>query len=305
MLKWSALINSSRTRPGRSMWRRVVLSLTVAALLVTAVPATAADDATTLILGVFPRRSPTEMVEMFSPLANYLTKVLGRPVKIETTPDFPSFWRAVTSQRYHLVHFNQYHYVRSHKELGYQVIAKNEEAHKSTMAGVILVRKDAGIQSMADLKGKTIIFGGDRQALVSYVIPTFMLREAGLKPGDYREEFAINPPNVALTVFFRKADAGGSGDILLDMPFVRDKVDVSMLRYLKSSEQVAQLPWAVRADVPPAQRALIQQALLGLKAAAGGSDILKAANLTGIVPATDKEYDYVRNMIRTVMAERY
>lgn len=305
MLKSLSANNGGRRRPCRSMLRRAVMLLAVAALLVTGFPAAADDYDATLILGVFPRRSPSEMVEMFNPLADYLSKALGRPVKVETTPDFPSFWRAVASQRYHLVHFNQYHYVRSHKEFGYHVIAKNEEAHRSTMAGVIVVRKDAGFQSLADLKGKTIIFGGDRQALMSYIIPTFMLREAGLKPGDYREEFAVNPPNAALTVFFHKADAGGSGDIVFDMPFVRDKVDVSKLMYLKSSERVAQLPWAVRADVPPAERARIQQALLGLKAAAGGSDILKAASLTDIVPATDKEYDYVRQVIRTVTAERY
>ena len=307
MMKWLAAINGGRRRSaGRSMSRLVLMLLTGGALMLTGFPAAAGDDYDkSLILGVFPRRNPTEMIEMFRPLADYLSKALGRPVKIETTPDFPSFWRAVAARRYQLVHFNQYHYVRSHKELGYQVIAKNEEAHRSTMAGVIVVRKDGGIQSLTDLRGKTIVFGGDRQALVSYIIPTFLLREAGLKPGDYREEFAVNPPNVVLAVFFRRADAGGSGDIVLDMPFVRDKADVNKLMYLKSSERVAQLPWAVRADVTPAERARIQKALLGLKSAAGGREILEAASLTGIVPATDKEYDYVRKVIRTVTAERY
>lgn len=306
MMKWLAAIYAGRGRSaGRSMACRVVMLLMGSALLLTGLPAAGDDYDNSLILGVFPRRNPVEMVEMFRPLADYLSKALGRPVKIETTPDFPSFWRALAARRYQVVHFNQYHYVRSHKELGYQVIAKNEEARKSTMAGIILVRKDGGIQSLTDLRGKTIIFGGDRQALVSYIIPTFLLREAGLKAGDYREEFAVNPPNVALAVYFRRADAGGSGDIVLDMPFVRDKADVSKLMYLKSSARFAQLPWAVRADVTPAERARIRQALLGLKTVAGGSEILQAANLTAIVPATDKEYDYVRKVIRTVTAEDY
>lgn len=291
-----------RFRRPRGLHRGSVLFL----LLVTlAVNSPVIAEESELVIGVFPRRSPSEMMEMFSPLADYLSRQLGRPVKLETAPDFRSFWEAVASGRYQLVHYNQYHYVRSHKEFGYMVVAKNEEVHKSTMAGAILIRKDSGITTLKDLRGKRIVFGGDRSALMAYIIPSYILHQAGLKKGDYQEEFALNPPNVALTVFFHRAEAGGTGDIVFDLPFVRDKIDVSKMKYLAVSQQVAQLPWAVRADMPVSERERIQKALLGIKTAEDGDNILKAAALTNLVPASDDEYNYVRQVIRTVTGERY
>lgn len=268
------------------------------------VPEASADDST-LIMGVLPRRTPSEMMEMYSPLAKHLSRELGRPVKLETTPDFRTFWEAVAAKRFNIVHYNQYHYVRSHKESGYQVIAKNEEANKSTMAGVLLVRKDSGFKSLQDLRGKRIIFGGDKQALMSYIIPTYLLREAGLKKDDYIEEFAVNPPNVALTVFFRRADAGGLGDIVFKTAFVTDKIDITKIEYLAQGEQVAHLPWAVREDMPVAEREHIQKILLGVKTSADGPRLLKAAALTNLVVAEDAEYNIIRKIISTVSGEKY
>jgi len=302
----ASVISLSAWRGRRSlggMARHIIVAVLAVAGIFSGQEASADDSP--LIMGVLPRRTPSEMMEMYSPLAKHLSRELGRPVKLETTPDFRTFWEAVAAKRFHIVHYNQYHYVRSHKESGYQVIAKNEEVNKSTMAGVLLVRKDSGFKSLQDLRGKRIIFGGDKQALMSYIIPTYLLREAGLKKDDYTEEFALNPPNVALTVFFRRADAGGIGDIVFDTAFVSDKIDVSKMEYLAKGEQVAHLPWAVRADIPMAERERIQKTLLGVKASADGPRILKAAALTNLVGAEDSEYNVIRKVISTVTGENY
>ena len=295
---------ASAPNPRLGGWvRRFVTTLIVMGEIVIASPVSAANAE--LIMGVFPRRSPSEMMDMFNPLAQHLSRELGRPVKLETTPDFKSFWEAVAAGRFHLVHYNQYHYVRSHKQYGYHVIAKNEEAHRSTLAGALVVRKDSELKSLQDLRGKKIIFGGDKQALVSYILPTYLLRQAGLKQGDYNEDFAQNPSNVALTVFFHQADAGGIGDFVFETKFVSDKVDVAQMRYLVTGEQVAHLPWAVRADVPMVERLRIQQILLRVKDAPNGENILKSAALTQLRIAEDSEYNSVRRIIKTVTGEKY
>lgn len=295
---------ASAPSPRLGGWvRQFVATLIVMAEIVAASPVSAANAE--LIMGVFPRRNPSETMAMFNPLAQHLSRELGRPVKLETTPDFGSFWEAVAAGRYHLVHYNQYHYVRSHKQFGYHVIAKNEEMHKSTVAGTFLVRKDSGFKSIQDLRGKKLMFGGDKQALVSYILPTYLLRQAGLKQGDYSEDFVKNPNNVVLTVFFHQADAGGIGDIVFETAFVRDKVDVAQMAYLVRGEQVAHLPWAVRADVPMAERLRIQQILLRVKDAPNGKNILKAAALTHLRIAEDSEYNSIRRVIKMVTGEKY
>lgn len=304
-VKFSFFDHCVRRRQQSKVASATFWCLLVGAILSTAEPVIASPTENEIIVGIFPRRSPTELMEAFAPLANYLTQYLGRPVRLETSPDFRSFWEAVSSKRYHLVHYNQYHYLRSHKEFGYQVIAKNEEAGHDQISGVIVVRKDSGIKRLEDLRGKRIIFGGNNQAMGSYIMPTYILRQAGLKKGDYIEEFALNPPNVALAVFFKRADAGGSGNIVFDLPFVKDKIDVSKMEYLAQSEAIAHLPWAVRGELPANEREKIQRALLATKSAPQGEHILKSASLTNLVIATDNEYALARKMIREITGEQF
>jgi len=142
-----------------------------------AVAANAAFAEDELTLGVFPRRNSAETAKLFSPMAAYLGERLGRKVTLVTSKNFESFWEAVREQRYDIVHYNQYHYIRSAQN--YQVVAHIEEFGKSTLAGAIYVRKDSGITDLAQLRGRTIIFGGGEDAMISYIAARYLLERAG------------------------------------------------------------------------------------------------------------------------------
>ncbi len=258
-----------------------------------------------LVLGIFPRLDAVETTRMFHPLAKYLSEKTGREVVLETAKDFETFWNGVTRKRYDIVHYNQYHYLKSHKEDGYQVIAKNVEQGQSTIGAALVVRTDSDIRSIADLRGRKIVFGGDRRAMQAYVVTTYLLRKGGLKPGDYAEEFSRNPPNAVMTTFFRQADAAGAGDHVLELPALAKEIDVSQLRYLATSEPLPHLPWAVRGDMPRELRVRVQQALIDLNRTAAGRAMLKHMGIDGFVAASDGEYDKHRRIIREVMGEDY
>jgi len=266
-------------------------------------PAAGANDA--LVMGIFPRVGAIETTHAFQPLAKHLSEVTGREVVLETAKDFESFWNGVTQKRYHLVHFNQYHYLKSHREQGYQVILKNVEQGQATLGGAIIVRADSGIRSIADLKGRKIVFGGDRRAMQAYVVTTYMLRNGGLRPGDYEEEFSKNPPNAVMATFFRQADAAGAGDHALDMPTLSNQIDVKQMKYLATSEPLPHLPWAVRGDLPRDVRTKIQQAMIGLARSGAGRDLLQHMGSDGFVAASDAEYDRHRRIIKEVMGEAF
>lgn len=265
----------------------------------------ASDDA--LVMGIFPRRGATDTIQSFTPLANHLSKTLNREVKLETTHDFPSFWRGVMSRRYDMVHFNQYHYVRSNADAGYQVIAMNEEFGESSIAGIIVASKDSTIRDHTDLRDKKVIFGGNRQAMLSYILPTYILRKAGLQDNDYDMQFANNPPNALYALRYGQADAAAIGDVLpsflADKPGIKKSANalVEILR----SEAIAQLPWAVKDTTSPQLRNEIQQTLLSLNASKEGKEILSAAHLTNIVYADDTHYDRVRDITSVVLQEEY
>ncbi len=266
-------------------------------------PALCEDD--TLTIGVFPRRNFTETIKAFTPLTDYLAEQLGRPVRLETTRDFASFWKGVRAQRYDLVHYNQYHYVQSHKELGYRVILKNEEFGRSTISGTLIVRLDSGTKSLANLRGQKIVFGGGKKAMMSYIVPTYLLRQAGLERGDYVEEFALNPPNALMAPYYGQAAAGGVGDVVVTFPGIREKVDTSQLNFLAISEPLSHLPWAVKKDMDPRTSQQIQAAMVRLRDSKEGRGILDRAKLTGLATATDADYDVHRHIIHRVSGKRF
>jgi len=264
-----------------------------------------ADSGEPLRLGIFPRYNYTETIKSFTPLAEHLARTLGRRVALETASDFSSFWQAMAARRYDLVHFNQYHYIKAHRELRYEVIARNREGGSDTIKGALLVRRDSGIERLTDLRGKRILFGGGRDAMQAYILTTHLLRRAGLKPGDYVELFAVNPPNAVIATYQRHADAAGAGDRVLVMPVVAERIDTKEMRLLAVSAAVAHLPWAVKAELDPVLTQRIGAALLALGDSEPGRAVLAAAKLTGFAATRDADYDPLRRIVFEVSGERY
>ena len=283
------------------MHRLFTVPLLILVTIAQPVLADESDDA--LHMGIFPRRDANMTASMFTPLADGLSEALGRKVILETTHDFATFWQNVKQQRYDIVHYNQYHYVRSHKDLGYEVIAHNVEFGHAKIAGAILVRNDSNIHSLQDLKGKKIAFGGGHKAMQAYITATYLLREAGLNKGDYFEQFALNPPKACIAAYYHQAAAAGAGDYVLELPVVKKEMDVDEMRYLAVSEKLAHLPWAVSEKVPPALREQIQAYMINLNHSEGGKAILKSAGLTNLVSAKDSDFDPHRRIIKVVLNE--
>lgn len=259
--------------------------------------ARAAEDP--LTFGVFPRSNAAETAKLFAPMAAYLGERLGCKVALVTSKNFDSFWEAVRERRYDIVHYNQYHYIRSAQS--YQVIAHIEEGGKSTIAGVIYVRKDSGITDLTQLRGRTVMFGGGEDAMISYIANRYLMERAGLGRNDFKSLFAVNPPNAVLALNHRQSDAAGAGDGVLQMPEVRGAINTDALTALAVTAPLLQLPIAVRRDMAPKLRDSIQSLLVNLGNDEAGRRVLRAANLTGMRKAEDRDYDPHRKMVAAVL----
>ena len=266
------------------------------ALVLAASAALAAEDR--LTMGVFPRRNSAETVKLFSPLAAYLSEQLGREVTLVTSKNFDSFWEAMREQRFDIVHYNQYHYIRSAQN--YQVIAHIEEFGKTTLSSVIYVRKDSGITELTQLRGRTIVFGGGEDAMMSYIANRYLLERAGLGTNDFRTLFAVNPPNAILALTHRQSDAAGAGDVILELPEVKGAMNTDELTALAVSAPLLELPVAVRRDMPAKLRDSIQALLVNLGSTETGRRALTAANMTGMGKAEDRDYDPHRKIVAAV-----
>ena len=291
------------TRPGRRRALALV-ALLLPALLAAAPPPVQAQEEP-LTLAIFPRRSAKATTTLFQPLADHLARRLNRAVELVAAKDFKAFWQGVESRRYDIVHFNQYHYLKAHARHGYDVVGHNVEFGSPELRTAIYGRGDSEVKSLADLRGRKVIFGGGRQAFIAYQVATLMLRRAGLEAGSYTELFAKSPPNAIQAVFYRQADAGAAGDIGIRLPLVTQKIRVEELVTLAESEPFHHIPWAVRDDLPPALRASIAGLLAELEESEEGRAVLKAARLDRIDPAEDGDFDPHRAVVREVLGEEY
>lgn len=286
----------------RSRTPRVGLLL-LALLLVDPLIVLAAESP--LLMGVFPRRNAQVTNRLFAPMADYLSGQLGREVQLVLSKDFASFWLGVEARRFDIVHLNQYHYLKSHQQHGYTVILRNKEQGESTIAGALMVRSDSGIEQVADLRGRRVIFGGGPMAMQSYIIARYLLNRGGVKEGEYQALFAKNPPNAILATYVGEAAAAGAGDKVLELPVVKRSLDTRQMRLLAIAPQLPHLPWAVRSDMAPPLQGQIQSLLAGLDSSEAGRAILAQAQLDGLVPTVDSDYNTHRQIILEVLGEAY
>ena len=231
-------------------------------------------------------------------MAAYLGERIDRTIHVVTAKNFAAFWTGVAERRYDIVHYNQYHYIRSAH--AYQVIAHIEEFEKSTIAGVLYVRKNSGITTLSQFRGRTIIFGGGEDAMMSYIVNRHQLLQAGLRKEDFKSLFAVNPANALLSLARGRADAAGVGDGVPALRAVREAIDVSELMALAESTPLLQLPIAVRRDMPARLQASIQSALVDLNNSEAGRKVLASALMTGMGKAEDKDYDPHRRLASDV-----
>jgi phosphonate transport system substrate-binding protein len=129
----------------------------------------------------------------------------------------------------------------------------------------------------------------------------YLLLQAGLKKEDFKSQFAVNPLNSVIGVFRGQADAAGSGDVVINQPALKNTINTDELTALAVSEQLLHLPWTVKRTMPARLRESIRSLLVTLENNELGKEVLKAAVLTGMGPAQDKDYDPHRRMVRAVL----
>jgi phosphonate transport system substrate-binding protein len=259
-----------------------------------------------LVVGVFPRYPEQQTERRFAPLVAYLSDRLNRPVRLRSAPDFAAFWDLVSHGHLDLVHYNQYHYIKAHARFGHRAILKNQESGQDRIRAAILVPADSPVKRIEDLKGRKILFGGGRGAMVSYILARRMLSRHGLRPDDYLSAFSSTPVSAVRDLFFGQGDAAGIGEVILkrrDTPW--KDLGWPAPRLLALSEPIPQLPWAVTPNVDRDTALRIQAALLALNNTGQGQRILAQAGLSGLRTARDADYDPVRRIVQQVLNEQY
>ena len=235
-----------------------------------------------------PSLPPTKLFITYQPLADYLTRKTGKEVVISTAPNFQEYIARLQKGEYELILPNPYQYIMVSRNPGYIPLVKITGI---PFQGLIVVRKDSGINGIQDLKGKKMAYP-DPSALAATMQVRAYLKRNGIDPErDTKESYAASQDSVIFGVSQRLFDAAGTWPEALES--VPDDVRKG-LKILAETETLPHRPIAVRADVPDETAEKIRFALREMSADPEGLKILKALGYQGFEEASDKDYDKVR-----------
>lgn len=188
-------------------------------------------------------------------------------------------------------------YVDAQDSFGVQLICrtlsdKNVEFYHS----MIVTRKDSGIETLADLKGKRFSFT-DPKSTSGYLFPMARLRQTGLSLEDFSEvKYLKRHANSLLAVHKGHVDAGATSFTAVD------KVDIDMdeIKLLWKSEPIYRGPWIARKGLSAEQFGRIQRAMLKIGAPGKPENeaIFNELTTKGFVEAKDSDYNNVREVVK-------
>ena len=166
---------------------RFITTLFSLILLCGALPAVQAE---TVRLGVLAPRGELKAQTRWAQLVNYLEQETGHKVKLVPLPP-PQVFNAAQQGQVELVLSHSPHTVQLEEKLGATVMATLNKKDGPRFGGVIIARKDSGIETAEDLRGKNVMSLKFRAAAGAYIFQTYHLMSKGIDPhkdfGNLRE----------------------------------------------------------------------------------------------------------------------
>lgn len=265
-------------------------------------PAQAGDaDPDTLRVALLPDEDAATIIKQNQGLKDYFEASLGKKVELVVTTDYSSMIEAMRFGRLELAYFGPLSYTLAKSKADIEPFAARMKKGSTTYHAVVIGNKAAGINSVADVKGKEVAYG-DIASTSSHLIPKKILLDNGLETKkDYKENFLGAHDAVAVAVQNGHAQAGGLSKPIFESLVDRGIISLDKVKVLQVSKPYPQYPWAMRSDLKDGLKADIRKAFTSLK----DKKILKPFKAEGFGAMTDKDYDVIRDLAKALDLAKY
>ena len=238
--------------------------------------------------------SSVEILKKFNPLAEYLSKKIGKRVELRAVSDYEGAIRDISQGITHLCFMTPTTYIEANKKYGVEVLVKALTEGKASYHSVIIAKSDSNISSVEDIKGHTFAFG-DPHSLSNYIAPRIMLLDAGIDLKDLLYYDYLGAHEAVLNAVLKgNFDAGGVTESIAYR--FKDKG----IKIIKLSEDLPGFSICISKALPERDRVSIRATLTALTdATPEGASVLGSIyrRYTAFEEASDSEYANVRNMM--------
>lgn len=250
----------------------------------------------TLLIGLIPERNIFKQFERYEPLAGYLSEKAGIQVKLKVLTHYGNVIENFESLKLDGAFFGSFGYSLAHARLGVEVLARPEAPDgTSTYRGVLFVRKDSGIRSVAQMKGKRLALVA-KATMAGYLFPLVRLREAGVeRPKAHFKEiyFAGSHDGTIRDVLDGKADVGASKNTVFRELAEANPRLANQLAVVAESVDVPENGLALRRTIDAAVKRRLRDALIAMDSDPEGQKVLRQFGARRFIATTDADYEPV------------
>ncbi len=231
---------------------------------------------------VVPQFTALDIHRDWSPVLRHLEHVLPVRFELALAKSIPKFEQSVLAGEPDFAYLNPYHMVKAHAAQGYVPMVRDGAR---MLRGILVVKADDEVHSVADLQGAVIAFPSPNAFAASLYMRALLHDTEGLS---FVARYVGTHSNVYRHALLGKAAAGGGVEATLsrEPPGVRDA-----LRVIFRTPATAAHPVAAHPRVPPSLRRQVADAIVGLAGSAEGRRLLQAVLLPRPQVA-DYERDY-------------
>ncbi len=240
------------------------------------------------VVGIHPLHNPKRLMEVYGPVVEHVGRQLpGVRLRLEASRNYDEFDRKLYSGHFDFAMPNPFETISALKH-GYRVFAKMEDDHE--FRGIILIRRDSGIQSVADLKGRAISYPAPT-ALAATMMPQYYLHTHGIDVNrDVETRYVGSQESSILNVLRGHVAAGATWPVPWKSFSVEHPELASQLEVKWETESLLNNAWVVRQDVPDDIARGFERALMAMNDSEAGRRMLQKLPISRFEPATDATY---------------
>ncbi|HLC42092.1 MAG TPA: putative selenate ABC transporter substrate-binding protein [Methylomirabilota bacterium] len=226
---------------------------------------TIAEIPEVLRVSAIPDENPNELLRIYAPFVEYLSKELKMKVQFTPVVDYAATVEGLAAKKLDLVWyggFTSVQAVRRTNGTAKRLVLRQEDAE---FKSVFIARPGSGINSLADLKGKTFAFGSV-SSTSGHLMPRFFLLKANLNPErDFKQAaFSGAHDATALWVESGKVDAGALNFLVWQKLVETRKADLAKVNVFWTTPPYVDYVWTARGELDTGLQERITAALLKL-----------------------------------------
>jgi len=217
-----------------------------------------------LRVSAIPDEAPTELQRKFKPLGEYLEKKLAMKVEFTPVTDYAASVEGLVNGKLDMVWFGGFTFVQANHMSKGKVVPLVQRAEDEKFRSVF-VTTNKSINSLADLKGKTLSFGSE-SSTSGHLMPRTFLLAAKIDPDTDLKRISFSGAHDATVaaVAGGKVDAGALNISVWEKLNEQKKVDPAVVRVFYTTPSYYDYNWTVRSDMPEALKKKIADAFLAL-----------------------------------------